>query len=548
MRFIYTLFATVSFLMPVAAQKPPDNRKVQEQINSVLNSHKDTTGQVRPDLWHKGVEDTKKLKIAAGISVKKNSPKTVAPIASVAPGSGAGTGVIGVQWTQIGPAPLTIDPCGLAAGGCLAFQGTGPDSGQVTDIAIDPRNTTDSTIYIATNDGGIWKSTDAGNTWHQKTDYMLTLSMGAVAVDPSNPSIVYAGTGASTFCTGVINCFSKGIGLYRSIDSGDTWTVLNPAGTFTNLTTSRIVVLQSGVLLVGTSGGLFRSVDGGLSFGNNSPNFNNNLPVLAGNVTDLHADTATNTTVYAATNGGGIFQSTDSGATFPTNLFTAGNVTNFPAGFQYLSFAQSTNPNNQTFAANVQNSTGGFAGIYTSTNTGGNWTRINNTLDNYLPAGLAPPNITCQCGYDQTIGIDPQDAQRIYAAFQEMHLSTNGGGAFTQAVTYNQVHWDHHAITFSPSGHWGGGGAPTRVYIGTDGGIGLHEARSAVRLDQSGGDLEERRFAGSVAADKTHTLPGRDRELDAIEKRRAAEVERNLAELDEGRGHWQGKRLCRAPL
>ena len=97
-------------------------------------------------------------------------------------------GLIGVQWTQIGPSPLTIDAE-------QNFQGAGPDSGEVTEIAIDPRGTTDQNIFISTNDGGIWKSTDGGTTWKAKSDYLATLSMGAVALDAGNPSIVYAGTG-----------------------------------------------------------------------------------------------------------------------------------------------------------------------------------------------------------------------------------------------------------------------------------------------------------------------------------------------------------------
>ena len=124
-----------------------------------------------------------------------------------------GGGVVGVQWTQIGPAPLIIDAE-------QNYQGQGPDAGQVVSIAIDPRNTTDKVIYSAFNDGGVWKTTDGGDTWTPKTDYMPTLSIGALALDPANPSIVYAGTGNL-----YNNGFFKAVGVYRSIDSGDTWSV-----------------------------------------------------------------------------------------------------------------------------------------------------------------------------------------------------------------------------------------------------------------------------------------------------------------------------------
>jgi hypothetical protein len=116
----------------------------------------------------------------------------------------------GVQWNQIGPAPLQIDAD-------TNFQGNGPDSGQVVDVAIDPRGSTDQTIFIATQDGGIWQSTDGGKTWQTTTDFLSSLSMGAVALDPANPSIVYAGTGSPAS-----NSFFKGIGIYKSRELAST--------------------------------------------------------------------------------------------------------------------------------------------------------------------------------------------------------------------------------------------------------------------------------------------------------------------------------------
>jgi hypothetical protein len=117
------------------------------------------------------------------------------------------TGITGAQWTQVGPAPLQID-----AGLWQRHQGSGPDSGEVVDIAIDPRGSTDQTIYIASGSGGIWKSTDHGTSWRPLTDSLLSLQTGAVALDPGNPSIVYAGTGNPAY---VGNC--------RSCTLSDSW-------------------------------------------------------------------------------------------------------------------------------------------------------------------------------------------------------------------------------------------------------------------------------------------------------------------------------------
>ena len=124
----------------------------QKRLEEFLNEHKDEKGRVRQDLWLQGIYDFKRMKVGTSITL---TPST----------KGEAPAVVGVQWTQVGPQPLRIDME-------QNFQGAGPDSGQVTDIAIDPRNTSDQVIYIASNDGGIWKSSDGGSLWTPKTDFM----------------------------------------------------------------------------------------------------------------------------------------------------------------------------------------------------------------------------------------------------------------------------------------------------------------------------------------------------------------------------------------
>ena len=187
----------------------------------------------------------------------------------------------------IGPQPLRVDPPGpnCNCGDTLQFQGNGPDSGEVVDIAIDPRGTSDQTLYIATNDGGVWKSTDAGQTWRTTMDPLPSLSMGAVALDPGNPDIVYAGTGNPFDGAGpglgdpaFDQLLRTGVGIYKSVDAGQTWLQVGTS-VLTGKLINRIVLPASGVLVVATTSGLFRSVDGGQSFGANPPLFNDGNPI-----------------------------------------------------------------------------------------------------------------------------------------------------------------------------------------------------------------------------------------------------------------------------
>jgi hypothetical protein len=200
-----------------------------------LRRHSDGSGQPRQDLWE------------AGIKHAMNMPTGAA---------------VGGLWTEIGPAPIR------------SFTSLRPDSGEVLDIAIDPSGQVDQVIYIACNDGGIWKSTDAGDSWRPMTELMPSLSMGAVALDPGDPSIVYAGTG-NLHDGG--NQFSKGIGIYRSIDAGETWSLVVSPG-FAHAGITSIVLPGPGVLLVATINGLYYSVDGGRHFGANPPSFDDGVP------------------------------------------------------------------------------------------------------------------------------------------------------------------------------------------------------------------------------------------------------------------------------
>jgi Abnormal spindle-like microcephaly-assoc'd, ASPM-SPD-2-Hydin/HYR domain len=420
--------------------------------------HSDRTGRYRPDLLHKGIAQAQRLSIS---STWRSADSVKASALANPSSASASSAITGAQWVQYGPEPLRIDAE-------QNFQGTGPDAGMITELAIDPRGTTDQVIYQSNNDGGIWKTTDGGATWTPMTDFMPSNSMGAVTLDAGNPSIVYAGTG---------NLFNNGYfnptGVYRSVDAGQTWTNVAKA-VFGTRGINRMTSPAANVLLVATNNGLFKSVDGGTNFGT-APSFTNGSPVLGGNISDLHLDTTTANAVLASVNGSGIRQSTDGGSTWGANLFTATNGAP-TANFNFISFAQSTSPNNQTVYASVGGGTAcpatgsppngcNYNNLYVSTDGGANWTAQGTGGSSAFAAATK-----CQCGYDQTIGVDPADANKVYIGFQRLFYSSNGGAGPFNAVSDNKIHWDEHAIVFSPPTH-PSLGPETRVWVGNDGGV-----------------------------------------------------------------------------
>jgi IPT/TIG domain len=457
----------------------------------------DPQGNVRADLWREGIAHAQAMRTwtepsngrgavsAMATSVSAQTATAVlerpvlAPVAGAVPATGA--------WTQVGPAPLIID-------GVQQFMGVGPVAGQVTGIAIDPSGSEDQTIYITSNDGGVWKSTDGGTTWTPKTDTMPTLSMGAIVIDPGNSNVIYAGTG--NFFG---NQFRKGLGIYRSVDGGDNWganapnfndgNAINPGGIFTGHFNKKIVMPAANLLLVATDAGLFRSIDGGAHFGANAPTFDdgNAIPIAGistGDITDLAIDSVSSTVIYVGVDQQGLFKSTDSGATFPAanKLWPS---TPPAGGLGNVFFGQSgPGDGGKTIYVSATSDPGvsasQYLGFFKSTDGGATFAPVagTNAANKANEASLLsnPPG-TPQVGYDHVVAVDPNAPNLVYLCFQEVYVSTDGGVSFGVPPTPNkmtgnsdaQTHWDHHVVVFSPPSHVNS--SPTRVYAGNDGGL-----------------------------------------------------------------------------
>ena len=159
---------------------------------------------------------------AANARAACRSAGACAPTRTAAPAS-SGT------WTPLGPVPLASDATGNGT------QDYHQVAGRATAVAIDPADPTGNTVYIGGAQSGVWKSTNAANhtansvTWTPVTDDQATLSIGAIAIQPGNSdpakSVILAATGEAD--NSADSYF--GLGILRSTDAGNTWTLIPTA-------------------------------------------------------------------------------------------------------------------------------------------------------------------------------------------------------------------------------------------------------------------------------------------------------------------------------
>lgn len=330
------------------------------------------------------------------------------------------------SWRQIGPTEV---------------------GGRVRSIALHP--TDGQTLWIGAADGGVWKSTDRGATWTAQMQDANAIAMGAVAVDPQNPQVLYAGTGEMS---SNVDAYT-GAGIFTSRDGGDTWEVLGltRVGAF-----SRIVVdpQNSQNIYAGATknnGGFYLSRDGGTTWRRTNDN----------PVSDVAINPQNPQEIWISLMGNGVRFSDDAGETWTSRSGGFGGT-----GITIARSSLAVYPADPSilyalvyeYVGSDQRSS--FSRIYKSTNKGRSWQRVyNNSGGNNF---LSNPGSPSQGWYNNVIAVKPDDPDVVLAGGVRMVRTTDGGSSWSQIA--NEVHVDHHAMAFDPT-------EPSRFYSGNDGGM-----------------------------------------------------------------------------
>ena len=371
-------------------------------------------------------------------------------LALVAPAAHAQTldsaTVAGLRWRTVGPANFM---------------------GRVSDVQGIP--TPSHTLFVAAAGGGIWKSTNNGITWRPVFDDKRIISMGMLAIAPSDTQQVWAGTGEPNSR----NTIEPGGGIFKSTDGGLTWTLM---GLEKTQHIGRIVVnpTNPNIVYVAALGaawkssperGLYKTTDGGKTwtmskFISDKAGFID-VAINPQNPNILFAAAWERfRTPYSLTSGGpgsGLWKTTDGGTTW-TEIkgggWPAGNKgrigLNINASNPNVIYAmvEAADPQPNGLFVPSRNPTAN--GLYRSTDGGATWMKMNNA--NTRPF------------YYSQVRSDPKNPDRVYFSSTQLQVSDDGGRTARPAA--QDVHVDDHAL-------WIDANDPNHWVIGNDGGIAI---------------------------------------------------------------------------
>ena len=336
-------------------------------------------------------------------------------------------------------------------------------SGRIT--AIDAVVKDPDTWYVGSASGGVWKTTNAGANWTAVFDAQPTLNIGSIAIQQSNPSVVWVGTGEGN----PRNSLNIGEGIYKTMDAGKTWKRMGLEKT-KNLHRIIIDPTNPNVVYVAAIGnpyaehperGVYKTTDGGetwnLILHTNDTSGCADMAMDPSNPNKLIANMWQHRrTPWSFKSGGpgsGLYITVDGGR----NWKKLGKDDGLPAGnYGRIGIAFSESMPSRVYAMVEATKNG----LYKSDDGGFKWELVNSD----------PQWVTNRPFYFQDIAVDTKNENRLYSIHDVVDLSEDGGKTFRNLLPYGGIHPDHHAWWISPND-------ANFILDGNDGGMGITRDR-----------------------------------------------------------------------
>ncbi len=362
--------------------------------------------------------------------------------------------------------------------GTLDWEERGPNNvgGRTRAILIDAADPTNNTVLAGGVNGGIWRTTNflsAEPTWTKNNDFFDNLAVSSIVQDPTDPSIIYFGTGEGWFNIDA----AQGLGIWKSTKGGANFFPLTSTANETFHYVTDLEIDHNGVLYAATRGsGVQASADGGASWtqvlGTNSGQAHNRAADL---------EIAVNGDLYATMgifNAGSIWKSSVNKGTFQGQRGHWQDITPPQGSYERIELAVAPS-NPWTLYAVAQGANSDDAEFFFQSKDGGK-TWASKPVPTIYDLGDFPPFTRGQAWYDLIITVHPEKEEDVYMGGIDIVRTRNGGDSWEQVSNWAQlipgsqapgftndqfVHADIHEIIFLPNR------LGEEIVVGTDGGI-----------------------------------------------------------------------------
>jgi len=340
----------------------------------------------------------------------------------------------------------------------LNWEERGPDNfaGRVRAICFDDKDPSGNTIWAGGIAGGLWKCTNAfsNHQWTEIKSFFGNVAVSTIIQDPTNSDVFYLGTGEGFYNADAY----RGDGIYKSLDGGDSWSKMESTNHPDFNYIQKLMLSEGRIFACTRTGGIQISDDGGetwvKSLGNGTYGFSERASDI---------ELASDGTIYASMGifgEDGIYKSTDNGGSWAFLPFPF-------SGYERVEIATAPSNPNVVYALPQENDSSGVKFFVKSLDAGISW----DTLP--TPEAFGMDNFARnQAWYDLSIGVDPNNENRVFIGGVDLHLTEDGGNTFTQlsqwygADNFQYVHADQHNLLFLESD-------PNKIMFSNDGGIWL---------------------------------------------------------------------------